>query len=312
MQLKGFKEGIREAILKGSTTLPISSVTKTFDFDQLCHLLKAKQKLSLNMKTLPLVGRLLEVVEVVEEQLSKGQMITKRNLYYRLAKYYAGKYSLIDSDLELLCFNLDTTRECLKIFSSSKCLLFGTVSFSLDGHRLECSSGTVSNIPIAEEMTVVSTPCRRLVIVEKESAIYQLHQELTCLNIQARENETGYENEIKSILMREETIFLSAKGYPDSTSRSLVELLLPLVEEVYYLGDRDIYGIDILLCYSIGFQNWSTFLHRANWIQLQLLVDPREDVLLQSKEDKLKCIEVLQRPYLQDIELFLPSTSKQR
>lgn len=253
---------------------------------------------------------------MVEELLNKGQIITKRNLYYRLAKYYAGKYSLIDSDLELLCFNLGTTRDCLKIFSSSKCLLFGAVSLSLDGHRLECSSGRVTNIPIAEQMAVVSTPCQRLVIVEKESAIYQLHQELTRPNMQTRENGTGKERERERergvIGLMQESIFLSAKGYPDSTSRSLVELLLPFVQEVYYLGDRDIYGIDILLCYSIGFQNWSTFLPRVNWIQLQRLADPREDVLLQGKEDKLKCIEVLQRPYLQDIDLFLPSTCLQR
>lgn len=35
-------------------------------------------------------------------------------------------------------------------------------------------------------------------------------------------------------------------------------------------------------------------------------------MLLQGKEDKMKGMEMLQRPYLQDIEIFIPSTDEQR
>jgi hypothetical protein len=38
------------------------------------------------------------------------------------------------------------------------------------------------------------------------------------------------------------------------------------------LGDSDIYGADILLCYSIGFNDWSTFLPRVQWIQLDKII----------------------------------------
>ena len=54
--------------------------------------------------------RLLEIVEISLELLAKEQIITKRNLYYKLGKYYAGKYNLIDSDLDLLTFNTNLTK----------------------------------------------------------------------------------------------------------------------------------------------------------------------------------------------------------
>ena len=63
-----------------------------------------------NLKTLPLLLRLLEIIEVSLDQLEKGQIITKRNLYYKLGKYYAGKYNLIDNDLDILSFNTQLTK----------------------------------------------------------------------------------------------------------------------------------------------------------------------------------------------------------
>ena len=101
-----------------------------------------------------------------------------------------------------------------------------------------------------------------MVIVEKESAMYQIHQDM---NRQVQEGKT------EMLDLWKATIFISAKGYPDATSRRVVNTLLPLVDEIYYLGDEDIYGADILLCYSISSNNSTTFLHRVNWIQLQAL-----------------------------------------
>lgn len=67
---------------------------------------------------------------------------------------------------------------------------------------------------------------------------------------------------------------------------------MPLVDEIYYLGDSDIYGADILLSYSIGFNSWSTFVPKVRWIQLSRIIEKHRqpEIQVQTKEDKLKYI----------------------
>lgn len=65
-----------------------------------------------------------------------------------------------------------------------------------------------------------------------------------------------------------QTIFISAKGYPDTTCRAVIDSLQRAVPNLLYLGDEDIYGVDILLCYAIGYNNFETIVHNMKWIQL--------------------------------------------
>jgi len=102
----------------------------------------------------------------------------------------------------------------------------------------------------------------------------------------------------------ESMILVASKGYPDNTTRKIIEALLPLVDEIYYLGDSDIYGLDILLCYTIACGHWSSYFERVKWVQLTALVEKgklESELILQSKEDKIKCIEMLERPYFKNI-----------
>ena len=99
-------------------------------------------------------------------------------------------------------------------------------------------------------------------------------------------------------------IVVASKGYPDSTTRKIIEALLPLVDEIFYLGDWDIYGVDILLCYTISSGQGSSYFERVKWVQLTNLVEAGKlegELLPQSKEDKIKCIEILERPYFKNI-----------
>jgi hypothetical protein len=304
-QLQAFKAAIRDALLAGRSSLPIWAPQKAFDFTSLGYVVRRKQQLRLSPKSVGVLARLLEIGEVAAELMAGGQIITKRNLYYRLAKYYAGRYELIDSDLELLCFNAGLSRQQLGVFSSSRCLLFGELALSHNSTILRCSPFLITNVPLTQTLGIPETQCRRLVIVEKESAMYHLQQELSRLAAQDRPGTRE---------LWQETIFLSAKGYPDSTSRQVVDCLLDVVSEVYYLGDCDVYGADILLCYCIGSEERRGFLPRVNWVQLQELADPHlleGEALPQSREDHLKCIEVLQRPYFQELDLLVPWTSTQ-
>ncbi len=156
----------------------------------------------------------------------------------------------------------------------------------------------ITNIMSYRSIGNIVTKCKNLFIIEKESAMIQIYQQLLNSFITNQEP-----------LWFEQSIFLTSKGYPDNTCRGIVSHLCPMVENLYYLGDEDIYGVDILLCYAIGMNNYSTILHRINWIDLTamidpLLLDPEYEVL--SKEDKKKYIEICNRNYFKDIEDFIP------
>ena len=82
--------------------------------------------------------------------------------------------------------------------------------------------------------------------------MYQIHQEM---------NQQISLGNIKIEELLKESIFISSKGYPDTTSRRVID-------EIYYLGDSDIYGADIILYYSISVNQSTTFLSRVRWIKL--------------------------------------------
>jgi DNA topoisomerase VI subunit A len=85
-------------------------VEKVFDFSSISYRLKLQKEMALTLKSICMLTRLLEIVEVSLELLQKGQIITKRNLYYKLINYYDHKYGQVDSDLDILCSNMDLTR----------------------------------------------------------------------------------------------------------------------------------------------------------------------------------------------------------
>lgn len=123
-KLRNLKETIKETILQGTFCLPLYTFTKEFSFDSLRYENIPKKRIAFNLETVSCLARLLEIVEISIGLVEKGEYITKRNLYYKLVHYYK-IYSLIDSDIDLLTFNLNIVREDLHIVSSSRCLVFG-------------------------------------------------------------------------------------------------------------------------------------------------------------------------------------------
>lgn len=61
-----------------------------------------------------------------------------------------------------------------------------------------------------------------------------------------------YQTANKHSEMFKNMVVITGRGYPDNTTRELVSRLVEFVKEVYYLGDYDVYGIDIMLNFSIG------------------------------------------------------------
>ncbi len=69
--------------------------------------------------------------------------------------------------------------------------------------------------------------------------------------------------------------------------------------------------MDILLTYAIGFNQFTTILPSITWLDLTTLCDHdqlQREYQTISKQDKAKCLEILGRDYLKDIQNYLPNT----
>ena len=74
--------------------------------------------------------------------------------------------------------NLSITRDQLRIVSSSRCLVFGRLSIKNQHDNLICSPQFITNVSTNLNQFQVQTSCKILLVVEKESALYQIHQRL--------------------------------------------------------------------------------------------------------------------------------------
>lgn len=56
--------------------------------------------------------------------------------------------------------------------------------------------------------------------------------------------------------LHEKYLLISARGYPDQTTRKLLLNFMkqqnPTINRIYYLGDYDVFGFDIFMFYTLG------------------------------------------------------------
>lgn len=177
-KLQKFKEWVREGLLSKDTHFQIKIYEKIFNFELFTFENKPKQNVTVSMSSIKMIVRLLQIVEIVLQLFQKDESITKRNLYYKLINYYSSKYYQVRLDLEVICMNLSITRDQLRIVSSSRCLVFGHLCIKNQGDNLVCSTQLITNVSTNIKHFEVQTSCKILLVVEKESALYQIHQKL--------------------------------------------------------------------------------------------------------------------------------------
>lgn len=172
------KQQIKNCIVSETFQLPLHTYTKRFNFGTLSYELCRKGSMVVSLSTIGTLTRLLEIVEIVSALLEKEEFITKRNLYYKLVHYYR-HYTLVDDDIELLSFNTGLEREDMRIVSSSRCLLLGALILHVDNTQLVCHSHLITYVSSFRTLKAVQTTCKMLFIVEKESALHQIIQEVS-------------------------------------------------------------------------------------------------------------------------------------
>lgn len=80
---------------------------------------------------------------------------------------YYKTYPLVDTDIELLAFNIGVLRDDLHILSSSRCIILGDLTLELDHDSLVCSSKMISNVTCYRKITGLKTKSKNLMIIEK-------------------------------------------------------------------------------------------------------------------------------------------------
>ncbi|WBW72025.1 DSB-forming protein Rec12/Spo11 [Schizosaccharomyces osmophilus] len=174
------------------------------------------------------VAQILQVLDCIHEAIETESVVTKRDIFYHDVQLFK-KQSVVDELIEDLACTIGCPRSALNVEASGKGLVYGPLSITLqEGEKLETSKPTlISYHPIS----FLKSTANWVLVVEKEAVFQTLV-------------ERGLED----------TILITAKGFPDlSTRKFLLEITKYLPElPIFGIFDWDPYGILIYSCYKHG------------------------------------------------------------
>lgn len=168
--------------------------------------------------------------------LARNLTCTKRELYYRDVELYRNQES-VNKAVNTLCAMLNV-QECeLGVYSSSKGLIAGDLIINIGDERIDCSkTQAVPSNPSA--ITSFESNADYVLIVEKDTVFQRL----------VNDNLFGQSDQ--------KIILITAKGYPDVNTRTLLKLMSnQLGKPMYIIVDADPHGIEIMCTYKYGSLN---------------------------------------------------------
>ncbi|KAK4464739.1 Spo11/DNA topoisomerase VI subunit A [Cladorrhinum samala] len=183
---------------------------------------------------------LFRIIELSHEALLKGNVITKRNIYYQHPDLFRSQ-SVVDVLVDNLAFTLGVGRRDLNIVAAAKGLIAGPFELVM----LDCSVQNCDQpgdvgilLPCIEAIDKIAfNSVRWVLVIEKEATFRTL-----AASRYAKESQAGH------------GILITAKGFPDLATRKFLSVLhtvrpgLPL----FGLVDFDPHGIAILRTYQYG------------------------------------------------------------
>ncbi|KAF4120740.1 meiotic recombination protein SPO11 [Geosmithia morbida] len=186
------------------------------------------------------VARVLFILQLCHDALVADEILTKRyslthirHIFYQNQALF-GKQSCVDILVECLALTLGTCREELNIVASSKGLFSGPITLRLRDSSFVNGSWAESGTVIPVSMSIRSIDT----------------------------------SQIKWVLVVEK----DAKGYPDDSTRSFLQLinehdaLLPILVLVDYDPD----GLNIFQCYRFGSTRWNSNGNAGvNWLGIK-------------------------------------------
>lgn len=169
----------------------------------------------------------------VYKMLARNLTCTKRELYYRNVELFRNQES-VNKAVDTLCAMLNV-QECeLGVMSSSKGLIAGDLIINIGDERIDCTtSRAVPSNPSA--ITSFESNADYVLVVEKDTVFQRLV------------NDGIFER------IKQRIILVTAKGYPDVNTRTLLrKMSTELRKPIYIIVDADPHGIEIMCTYKYG------------------------------------------------------------
>lgn len=104
------------------------------------------------------------MLSIAQKLLNSGQTATKRNIFYRLKKFYSS-YNQLDDDIELICKNLNIRRKDLNILASSKGIFCGLLTLKCDEQEIEGSLQNITILPTVKTIKPITIGYKDIIIV---------------------------------------------------------------------------------------------------------------------------------------------------
>lgn len=208
------------------------------------------------------LAQLYRVLQEMHRCLCTGQVITKRDLYYRAPALF-GSQAVTDRIVGKVRKAIGVRRSALGVVATSKGLITGSariVLLALDGDDVEnhqagpellVSHGRSTLIPHVDTIDYIETGAQWVLIVEKD-AIFQL-----LAQTRITDAKTAVDDDVKSSLIDRVGLIITAKGYPDVNTREFLMRLRAEHSEIpmYALVDADPHGLDIYEKYRTSLMN---------------------------------------------------------
>ncbi|KAI8659798.1 TP6A-N domain-containing protein [Fusarium sp. Ph1] len=184
-------------------------------------------------------ARILLILQLSHDALVSGTILTKRHIFYQHQDLFE-RQTQVDDLVDDIAFTLGIGRADLNIVAASKGVLAGPLTLHLtDGTSLDPCSGDLGvAIPAIQSVSAVHLHHVKWFLVVEKDAIFRS----LCSSQFWRDSLFG------------PGVLVTAKGYPDLTTRSFLNYIstrhpqLPILALVDYDPD----GVRILRCYRHG------------------------------------------------------------
>ncbi|KAB8304012.1 hypothetical protein EYC80_005362 [Monilinia laxa] len=241
---------------------------------------------------------LLRILELSHEALVTGNIITKRDMYYRDPELFT-KQVIVDRFVDDIAYTLGLKRDALNVMAAAKGLVAGSLVIKRrNKSTMDYSSAAESQLmPWVKEIEHIDlVQVKWVLVIEKEVATFR----------------TLAEKRYWDSSIAGKGILLTAKGYPDTQSRQFLHYLekhFPLIS-IYALVDFDPDGIGIMSTYKHGsaalaHENENLSVPSICWLGLKSTdmmqgAEENEGLLKLTKRDRRLAVSILQRDVCQD------------
>ncbi|KAA8573445.1 hypothetical protein EYC84_005030 [Monilinia fructicola] len=240
---------------------------------------------------------LLRILELSHEALVTGNIITKRDMYYRDPELFT-KQVIVDRFVDDIAYTLGLKRDDLNVMAAAKGLVAGFFVITRKTSVIDYSSAAESKlVPWVKEIEHIDlSQVKWILVIEKEVATFR----------------TLAEKRYWDSSIAGKGILLTAKGYPDIQSRQFLHYLekhFPLIA-IYALVDFDPDGIGIMSTYKHGsaalaHENEDLSVPSICWLGLRSTDmmqggEKNEGLLKLTKRDRRLALMILQRNVCQD------------